>query len=1099
MYGSQSNRSLVFLLPRLKPECDIPSGGKPGDWNVQTSDAFNKVAFSLDYEAPGATKTISSVPTMWARPLTLEMILYDSQHPLRRQMVEQWQGMLAAIALAEMRGLPLKAQLVELGSQALVGENFAESLYGLKPDFKGKNLYTLNNKHPWQDIYVFVYDKKPVGMTSPSTLVVPSEEGIWDEKITWWNASTRRLQAPQSFLNQTEQALLWGWLRNLTQELNKYNGHKDALNIIKGLIGEFQASLRQDPDLPLKLSTDPEFFGVAINRGALVALNYPVKAPEQPSSVRLVSSKKTPAKHLLIIDPKIETAWNENPQNIWIHDGKTLASLRLEELATLKTKWTDVIVKQSHELFLGELYFIDLDNALPGALIPLTEEPLIFNNRRITPLIPLDSILLDYFTPEELVSKLKFQPIRTGEGIKIRLIVDLPLSGNKPNPSPKDYQNFRLYKDYDLTEENSLGDQLPVLQVWPNFQADGWKEYYAFYYDAELGEATFKANFPQAQSVHKFKEGMGNYQMARLETFPEYASCLDGDGKAMGLILLKSPETLQLNGLWQVGVDFGTSFTNVYVQSKDTPDPLNLDETLQLQITNSNQETRLNVLFENFIPEEFIPQNEPLPLSSVLTTRGIEQKRDPKKDELSPLIDGRIYVPDNRRFKPRENWIKTDLKWSTDNRPYSELFLKHLALHITALAAKAQINQIQWSVSYPSAYSRKERNNYANVWGKLTEELQKTTGISQQAPEIDSENFRTESLVFAQYFADHQKKDLIYTTCIDMGGGTSDISIWETNKLLHQCSVQLAGRDIFSQIVALKPKVIEDWFDINLTDWQNLRDGAFNAKLDVWLRLESENWLKNRRKSMEENEDFQGLIQITAIGIAGLYYYIGILLKVLNAEKVYQREKITPVYIGGNASRFLKWLDSRGKFDKNSQMNDLLSQMLSAGSGFEDTIKHTVPSEKEKDEAACGLVYSGAGTRLDGWNKNPKDDPLIAGEACKLNEKSIEANQRLVLLNEEDDEDEEITAFKVLELQEVPKFLYKFRKALKQLEMDEFAPLKNYTRSLERDKNRKLWEDIDRELEAIEKKVLEEGRLEPPFILGLKALLKVLARAWAEK
>ena len=52
------------------------------------------------------------------------------------------------------------------------------------------------------------------------------------------------------------------------------------------------------------------------------------------------------------------------------------------------------------------------------------------------------------------------------------------------------------------------------------------------------------------------------------------------------------------------------------------------------------------------------------------------------------------------------------------------------------------------------------------------------------------------------------------TTCIDMGGGTSDISIWQNDKLLHQCSVQLAGRDLFSQFVEMNPKFLKI-FDIN--------------------------------------------------------------------------------------------------------------------------------------------------------------------------------------------------------------------------------------------------------------------------------------------
>jgi hypothetical protein len=1102
MYGT-SNKPMVLLLPKLKADSDV-KGDLAGEWSLQPSKAFNDVATSLDYQAPGAIKNISSVPTMWARPLTLEMVLYDGSHPLRSQMAEQWQGMLAAIALAEVRGFPLKAELVELGS--LKGESFADSLLELLPEYRGRNLYRLDNKHPWQDIYVFLWDKRPVGMTSPSTLVVPSEEGVW-EGLPWWNAQEKRLKAPQPFLNKEEQALLWGWLKNLAQELNKHQGDRNALNVIKGLIGEFQSILQENPELTVSFSDDPQFFGVSLNRGALVALNYPVKLPERPSSVRLIPNRQKEGKKLplLIYDPQMATEWNQNPQNIWIHGGKTLASLKPQDLRTFKERWrTEVILLSSDELFLPELQFIDLENALPGGLFPPENEPLIFNNRRITPLISLNPILLDYFTPEDLVSKIKFQPVRTGEGVQVRLIVDLPLSGVRTD---KASENYRLYKDYQLKEENSLGDQLPVLQLWPTFKAKGWQEYYGFYYDAELGEATFQVKFPDSRQSYPFQEGPGNYQMDRLASFPEWISCLNSDKNLIGIILLKSPETVQLNGTWIVGVDFGTSFTNIYIMSKDVPEPLTL-ENLQLQVTATPPDTRYNVIFENFIPENFVPKEKPLPLSSVLTMR--PKKLDEKTlntEKMLPLLDGRVYVPDNLRFQPQEKWIKTDLKWSSrENLPFNELFLKHLALHITALAAKAKVSEIQWCLSYPSAFSKGDRNHYAKVWQDVIGELVKTTGIEHKYPEIDSEHFRTESLAVAQYFADFEDNDLVYTTCIDLGGGTSDISIWEANSLLHQCSVQLAGRDIFSQFLEMNPGFIERRLGEKPEKWKGLKGGSFNAKLDVWLRLESDNWLNNQRPLLQEEEDLQGLTKLTAIGIAGLYYYVGILLKVLHTEGKYHRGQITPVYIGGNGSRFLKWLDDRGKFDRNSEVNELLSRMLSVGSGFEDTEQLTRLSNNPKDEAACGLVLSS--TRLKGMGKKAKD-PLIAGEACRLKtvaqgngEEKIEEIGSYSRLEVTGDGDCDVVDLEIPDLVELPKFLYEFHKALRDLEIEVILPLKNYVRSPEREKNQKLWEDTRRELDNFLLQVKGDSaniRFEPPFISGLKALLRVLGKRWAGK
>ncbi|WP_217359991.1 hypothetical protein [Anabaena sp. UHCC 0253] len=105
-----------LLLPKLKDDCDVKSGNS-GSWNSQGITTFNQVASSLDYKAPGEVKSVSSVPTVWARPLSVEMALHNDAYPIREQMIIQWQGMLAALALAEVRNFPIKAQLLELGTK----------------------------------------------------------------------------------------------------------------------------------------------------------------------------------------------------------------------------------------------------------------------------------------------------------------------------------------------------------------------------------------------------------------------------------------------------------------------------------------------------------------------------------------------------------------------------------------------------------------------------------------------------------------------------------------------------------------------------------------------------------------------------------------------------------------------------------------------------------------------------------------------------------------------------------------------------------------------------------------------------------------------
>ncbi|MGL4882304.1 MAG: hypothetical protein ACRC8K_14765, partial [Waterburya sp.] len=387
-------------------------------------------------------------------------------------------------------------------------------------------------------------------------------------------------------------------------------------------------------------------------------------------------------------------------------------------------------------------------------------------------------------------------------------------------------------RDYLLKEENALSDGVPILEVWPHFQAEGWQEYYGFYYYPGLGEdTTFQVSFPQANESHVFQQGRGNYQLTRLDKYPSYILCQSQNRESLGLILLKTPPRIELTGDWRVGVDFGTSFTNIYVNRKGTVEPLSL-ETLHHKVTKADIETRTPVLFEYFIPEDFIPSEKPLPLSSVLTTRG---KTNCAEGRERALFDGRIYIPDNiDHFKPNNDWMETDLKWN--NIVPNRLFLEHLALHISAIAVSKGIKEIQWSLSYPSAFSKSDRKKYVRTWQEIADKLSKTTGIKHLCPEQDDLTyFRTESLAIAQYFADREEYDLVRSTCIDLGGGTSDISIWENNELVHQCSVRLAGRQLISQFFEVNIDFLCKSFQENPQDWKGLKQERFYAKLDVLL------------------------------------------------------------------------------------------------------------------------------------------------------------------------------------------------------------------------------------------------------------------------
>jgi hypothetical protein len=1072
-----------IILPKLTNDASVKPPESPGLWKSYPKAVFEDVARSLDYAAPGEGKKINSVPSVWALPMTLEIPLMNKTHPLRTEAIGQWQGMLAAIAFAKVRGFPLAAQRLDIGE--LRGNMpFAEALHQLQPD-GNKSLHQLgDNKTPWQELFIWTWQGMPVGMTSPTTLVVPAADALW-EGLPWWKKETGRLSFPQPYLSDEEKKLCRSWVENLITEVvnDRYQGDSVTKNNISGLLAAFRDSMGPVSSQEEAIDRDsPQYYSVPINRGVLNGLNYPIKFKEiasDDSHVRIMGSTgKTPSKPLLLIDSSISEVWGIASQNIRVHRDKTLASLNIADLKAGRIpNWDDVNCVEPQDLFLPELTFIDDEAALPGAFPAQNSQPLMFNRQKITPLLPLNPLLLEYFTPEDLMSRLRFA--QSGEGV--RVILNLPLKGTTEGGRPPEYQ---LAKEYPLKEQNKIED-VPVLEIWPHLRTPGWKAYYAFYFDAN---STFKVTFNEAEEPHTYSDRSGDYIVTRLSSFPSHINC-QRDGYPIGFIPLRTPPEEPAVGSWRVGVDFGTSFTNIYVNRQGKIEPLQL-ENLHLQVTAGDQETRNPVLFENFIPEEFLPTHKPLPLASVLTKRG-ETNRDRKR----VVYDGRIYVPDRKDFHPEANHIETDLKWK--KLELNRLFLEHLGLIISALAARAGVKEILWAISYPSAFSRNDIRTYAKTWATLTADLQSRTGITQQCPSQDDPLFRTESLALAQYFADREDCNLIRSACIDLGGGTSDISIWQENTLLHQCSVQLAGKHLLAQFLEQRTALIARWFKEPTEDWADLEEDKFKAKIDSLLRHNSEDWLKNDRPQLEEDRDFQGLIRLMAVGTAGIYYYVGLILNTLVAEEKYTETDIPSVYIGGNGSRLLHWLTPNGIFDRHAGISELFNRMVADASGLnEGGGSNTQISKKPKDEAACGLVIDR--TKLKGLDRKTKD-PLIAGEACKLNGQEILANQRMML------NDEDISKIEPPQsLQQLLTFIEAFNKGIKDLEIEEeIKPFSQYQRKTGLDEKYaadlmgKTSIELRRMLIDINDAGDDKLREEPMFILGLKSLLRVLAREWA--
>ncbi|MBD2625585.1 hypothetical protein [Trichormus variabilis] len=1083
------DQSFSLFLPPLNNKARVRNGNA-GEWHTQTSTAFEEVADSLYLS--GDSKTVNSIPDMWARPLLMEMILKSPQHPQHAQMKAEWKGMIAAIALAELQGLKLKAELIDF--RQLQADPFINSLQKLIPDKKReKSIYLLDgNRNPWEKIYVFFITLKSgqdvaVGMTSPTTIVCPAEDGEWNDLPWWSNGKLHSPIEPEDHLTEDEKIQLWLWLKNLVEEIDR-NQPQNAIKIIE-IISEFQNELLNTipKNQNLRLSNRHNYFGVGIDIGALKALNNPIGAKPMASSVALrISSKQSITPPIIIPETTNSSTlkkditqnqdWKDKKlKDIWIYDTTNLQNFNLEEF---KKKHRDVSYLLINDLFLEDFYYIKDANKLPGACLPTGSESITYRNHDdeelyLTPLLPISSRLLDYFTPEELTKKIiELQSVNlSGNRSGVRVVIKLPLVDG----------NYVVSKEYPIEEKNAI-TKVPFLEVWPNFRANRWQEYYTFYFDnrteEERNNKTFYVSFANVQEIHPPE--LKNFQITRLQEFPAFILCQD-QNTDLGLILLKTPDLVgdeDPNKTWMVGVDFGTSFTHVYYKTNRQVTSLTLSPS-NLRVTATSESFRSSLLTDYFMSAE---QNN-LPLSTVLTTRGNQGQ-----DRI--VFDGRVYISENiGRLDPNDDAIKIDLKWETELLPDLRLFLRHLSLMITAEAVKNNARSIEWNISYPSAFSRSDKSLYFVTWQNIIEELSAQTGILHQwLPQNKGKAFRSESLAIAHYFAeaeDDKGRDLVSTTCIDMGGGTSDISIWVGNRLIHQCSVLLGGKWLFSQFIRQKPNFINEQFGAGIQQAEDHENAISYVQVDAILLQKGKTWLKKNRPLFDDDPDLQYIVQRSTIGIAGLYYYVGLILQSLHLEGKYKREGITPVYIGGNGSQILHWLDRSGTFSAQCDADRLFSRMLSKGSGFPDTKEETLLSSKPKAEVACGLVLNQRETRLK--VEQDEDDDVIAGEDCYVNGNLIPWKSRFCLTGT-------VESVKVQDLTNLRSFLDDYHAALIELRITNIKPLKDYQNEEEREK---IWRETIRLTEAELLKMeglADEIRVEPPFILGLKSLLRVLAR-----
>ena len=433
---------------------------------------------------------------------------------------------------------------------------------------------------------------------------------------------------------------------------------------------------------------------------------------------------------------------------------------------------------------------------------------------------------------------------------------------------------------------------------------------------------------------------------AKLEEFPDYLIVTYNPppyiGKApfeVGAILLNKPKLIDGNAdlSWKIGVDFGTSSTMVfYSENENPPRPLNLNPHL-FQVTTSGGARAQT--YRHFIPSQIPPRAD----GSFLSIFHLLNTGDLK--EILPLIDGHVFLlssENTRVFEQFAAQIDANLKWQDEDRQRRKVaaYIKQICLQASAEATFNGADDVQWNFSYPTAFSQAQKISFQEICREAVD---------------GTPNFWAESKAAAYHFNKLDGKAGNFAQgaiCVDIGAGTTDISVisGEPPRIVYHTSIRYAARQLFKPIYDNYELFAGEKISGKFSD-----ETQRQAVIDADMREHSDKYLADL-KFKTGKDDIKNVLQAAQFATAGLFHYLGELIKVLHDYGHYREEKIPYVFVGGNGARIFKWLAGGAQIDGNIYLN-VLEKIFVAASGLEGYKKFNLHlSPQPKIEVAAGMI-----------------------------------------------------------------------------------------------------------------------------------------------
>ena len=449
-------------------------------------------------------------------------------------------------------------------------------------------------------------------------------------------------------------------------------------------------------------------------------------------------------------------------------------------------------------------------------------------------LLPLSKCFFDFFNTDDLISEEPQKPTIsiTAYPGSVDVILRIPISANSQfitfkrtyeNPSTLNMALPDISNNKGYIIENQIG-----LSIFPDIKVEttNHSPYRVMLIDRDLKHLDFNLSFylntgnekiealDSKRSNKESDEVTTKYYM--LESQFDYI--LVNQNSVSGVLIPKLRKCIQGTDKFKFAIDFGTTNTHIEYKINSSKESKPFEITNKdIQIANLHNatldesdplfSTAMRLINES-IPHEFLPMNIGKEFEFRFPQRTALSHHQHLKPTTSSyaLSDFNISFIYEKQSKKPNSKIFTNLKWSNytmedGDRIRVEKFFEQILFLIRnkVLLNNGNLDATEIVWFYPSSMSTRRRGSLEKAW---------TTQFTTYISNIDVDKKLTklsESVAPFYYFKENLGVDAAYypVAAIDIGGGTTDIVIYQNNKPEVLTSFRFAANSIFGGPFAL--------------------------------------------------------------------------------------------------------------------------------------------------------------------------------------------------------------------------------------------------------------------------------------------------------